>query len=149
MKKTLATSIAWVVMTVVSNCTVMDDNSVPKERFNQIEISDFEVNIDRDYIRGKIQNNSDLDITSSIFTFELYSGNFGEYENNKNYLQSSIAFHAGPDSLSPSKLLLSQNFVVREPLKPNYSTEFYFELKMDYDISNFLYTHEIFQIKGR
>ncbi|NQV43038.1 MAG: hypothetical protein HQ506_11850 [Candidatus Marinimicrobia bacterium] len=106
----------------------MDDDSIPRDQFNQVAISDFEVNMDRDYIRGKIQNNGEHNITSSVFKFEIYAGN---------------------DSLDSSKLLLSQNFVVREPLKPGYSTEFYFELKMDYEFSNFLYTYNIVQIKGR
>jgi len=109
-------------------CSQMDDDSIPRDQFNQVAISDFEVNMDRDYIRGKIQNNGEHNITSSVFKFEIYAGN---------------------DSLDSSKLLLSQNFVVREPLKPGYSTEFYFELKMDYEFSNFLYTYNIVQIKGR
>ncbi len=109
-------------------CAKMDDDSIPRDQFNQVEISDFEVNMDRDYIRGKIQNNGDHNITSSVFKFEIYAGN---------------------DSLDSSNLLLSQNFVVREPLKPGYSTEFYFELKMDYNVSTFLYAYDIVQIKGR
>ena len=109
-------------------CSLMDDNSIPRDQFDQVEISDFEVNMDRDYIRGKIQNKGRHNITSSIFKFEIY---------------------AGEDSLDSSKRLLSQNFVVREPLSPGYSTEFYFELKMDYEFSNFIYTYDLVQIKGR
>ena len=109
-------------------CSQMDDNSIPRDEFAQVEISDFEVNMDRDYIRGKIQNNGTHNITSSIFKFEIYTG---------------------ADSLDSSKVLLSQNFVVREPLKPGYSTEFYFELKMDYDYTIFHYSYDIVQIKGR
>ena len=115
-------------VTLLMACSIMDDNTIPRDQFDQVEISDFEVNMDRDYIRGKIQNNGSHNISSSIFKFEIY---------------------AGVDSLDASRLLLSQNFVVREPLKPGYSTEFYFELKMDYDHSNYFYTNDIIQIKGR
>jgi len=131
------------------NCSIMDDNSLPGDQFNQVQISDFEVNMQRDYIRGKIQNHGEHDITSSIFKFKIYTGN-SETSGNTNLInENSAMMYTGKDSLDPSKLLLSQNFVVREPLKPGYSTEFYFELKMDYEFYDFLYTYEIVQLKGR
>lgn len=109
-------------------CSMMDDNTLPQDQFDQIVISDFEVNMDRDFIRGKIQNKGHHEVTSSIYKFEIYPAS------------------ASPDS---AKALLSQNFIVREPLKPNYSTEFYFELKMDYDETDFVYIYDIVQVKGR
>ncbi len=130
-------------------CSIMDDNSIPRDQFNQVQISNFEVNMQRDYIRGKIQNTGKHNITSSIFKFEIYSGNTGASGNTNVINESSAINYKGGESLDPSKLLLSQNFVVREPLKPGYSTEFYFELKMDYQFSDFLYTYDIVQIKGR
>ena len=135
--------------TLITTCSTMDDNAIPKDQFNQVEISDFEVNMERDYIRGKLQNNGEHSITSSIFNFEIYAGSIeGSGATNQMGEPTSVEF-AGRDSLDTSKILLSQNFVVREPLKPGYSTEFYFELKMDYEVSNFLYTYDIVQIKGR
>jgi len=139
----------WIPLMLLMTCSVMDDKAIPPDQFNQVEISDFEVNLQRDYIRGKIQNNGKHDITSSIFRFDLYSENASAPENDINYKRGSMLRYTGGDSLNPSRLLLSQNFVVREPLKPGYSTEFYFELKMDYDLLSFLYTYEIIQLKGR
>lgn len=130
-------------------CSIMDDNSIPRDHFSQVEISNFEVNMQRDYIRGKIQNNGEHNITSSIFELEIYSDSLAVSGNTNLMNQSSAIRYTGADSLDASKLLLAQNFVVREPLKPGYSTEFYFELKMDYEFSNFLYTYEIVQIRGR
>jgi hypothetical protein len=129
-------------------CSKMDDHAIPMDQYGQVEISDFEVNMERDYIRGKIQNNGEHDITSSIFNLEIYSRDSESVKTSFDG-ENHIVRYTGVDSLEPSRLLLSQNFVVREPLKPGYSTEFYFELKMDYEVTGFLYTYEIIQIKGR
>jgi len=134
---------------LLMNCSIMDDNSLPVDQFNQVQISDFEVNMQRDYIRGKIQNIGEHNITSSIFEFEIYTGNPGAAGNTNLMNKNSVINYTGRDPLDPAKLLLSQNFVVREPLKPGYSTEFYFELKMDYEFYEFFYTYEIVQLKGR
>ena len=144
-----AINMIWISLLLIMTCSVMDDDAISKDQFNQVEISDFEVNLQRDYIRGKIQNRGKHDITSSIFRFELYSGNLGGSGDDFNYNQVSMVNSSEGDSLEPSRLLLSQNFVVREPLKPGYSTEFYFELKMDYDFSSYLYSYTIIQLKGR
>jgi len=137
------------VLTLFAACTVMDDNSIPRDQFDQVEISDFEVNLARDYIRGKIQNNGKHEISSSIFKFDLYSGKLSASGGRNSHDQNSISIKKGSESIDSSFLLLSQNFVVRETLKPGYSTEFYFELKMDYDFSDYLYNYEIIHLKGR
>ena len=136
------------ILTLFLGCTVIDDKAIPKEQFSQVEISDFEVNMQRDYIRGKIQNNGEHNITSSIFKLEIFSGSTRASVNSSVGRNSSVIRYMGSDSLDISKLLLSQNFMVREPLKPGYSTEFYFEVKMDYELSDFLYTYEIVELKG-
>ena len=147
--KKMKLTLLLLLFILIATCSTMDDNSIPRDQFSQVQISDFEVNMDRDYIRGKIQNNGKHDITSSIFEFALYSGSFEPAENTQQMRANSIREYLGEGSLDTSKLLLLQNFVVREPLKPDYSTEFYFELKMDYESTNFLYTYDIVQIKGR
>jgi len=137
--------IMWLVVTLIVACSVMDDNPISRDQFSEVGISDFEVNMQRDYIRGKIQNHSEHNITSSIFKLEIFSGSTRAAVNSS---VGTVIRHMGSESLDLSKLLLSQNFMVREPLKPGYSTEFYFEVKMDYDLSDFLYTYEIVELKG-
>jgi len=130
------------VLFLVTSCTVMDDKDLPVDQLKLTEISDFEVNLDRDFIRGRIQNNGDHNITSSIFRFEL----FAEQTGTSGPMTQKVRGDLG---LALKEPLLSQNFVVREPLKPGYSTEFYFELKMDFEHPRFLYAYEIIQLKGR
>lgn len=124
------------------SCSVMDDKNLPEDQLEQVKMSDFEVNLDRDFIRGKIQNIGNHHITSSIFRFELFAENTG-------LPGPAVQEVTGHIQQTMKEPLLSQNFVVREPLKPGYSTEFYFELKMDFDDLRFLYTYEIIQLKGR
>ncbi|MBT3228036.1 MAG: hypothetical protein HOD43_04475 [Candidatus Marinimicrobia bacterium] len=149
LKGTKAVITMWLTGILILSCSVMDDTTIPKDQFTQVEISDFDVNMQKDYIRGKIQNNGEHNITTSIFKFEIYVGS-QEVSRRTNLMnESSANKYTGKDSLNPLNLLLSQNFVVRETLKPGYSTEFYYELRMDYEFHDFLYTYEIVQLKGR
>ncbi len=145
----LKTIIMILPVVLLVNCSIMDDNSLPAHKFNQIQISDFEVNMQRNYIRGKIQNNGEHDITSSIFNLEIYRDDSERSGNSNLMSENTVTEYTGKEVLNPENLLLSQNFVVREPLNPGYSTEFYFELKLDYQFDEFLYTHKIVQLKGR
>ncbi|MCF7826400.1 MAG: hypothetical protein K9M55_06710 [Candidatus Marinimicrobia bacterium] len=140
---------ASMLVALLMACSVMDDKSIPKNQYPQVEISDFEVDMARGYIRGKIQNNSQYDVSSAILKFELYSQSMLTRGSNNFRYRSSARRYAVGDSPDPATLLLSKKFLIRESLKPGYSTEFYFELKMDNDFSECLYTYEIVELKGR
>lgn len=127
------------------NCTGMDNETIPSDQYEEVKINAFEVNLERQYIRGEIQNLSEYDITTSIFRLVLYGA---ERKPEGRGIHVSIVQHAGPEVIDLPPRLFSQDFVVRERLKPGYSTEFYFELKMDYEGMDILYTHEIIGLKG-
>lgn len=123
----------------------MDNESIPMDQFNKVEINDFEVNLERDYIRGRIENKGSYDLTTSIFKLNLYTKKRSEAENSSQIPQVR---YAEASEIDPTYKIFSQNFVIREQLKPNYSTEFYFELRLDYEGFDILYTHEIIDLKG-
>lgn len=141
--------VAIMSVALLMACSLMDDNSIPKNEFPKMEISDFEVDMMRWYIRGKIQNNSQYDVSSAILKFDLYSQNMLTRASRDFRDHRSARSYSVGDSLDPARLLISKNFLIREPLKPGYSTEFYFELKMDYNFSEYFYTYEIVELKGR
>jgi hypothetical protein len=45
--------------------------------------------------------------------------------------------------------VLSENFFIRETLKPGYSTEVYFEFKLDDLSERNVFTQEIIELKGK
>ncbi len=147
-----------VIMLLVVSCSNLDDAKIPKEAYSKVVIDNFDINTDRDFIGGRIVNNSSRVVTSCKFEFRLYrhteqaelvkgkqpgSDNFGRDN------QDEFREYSSSDSLSGMQLLISENFLVRESLKPGYSTEFYFELTMDFDFHSYAYSKEIIQLKGR
>ena len=141
---------------LVAGCTVADDDVIDKAEYHQMEISDFEINMEHNYIRGKLQNNGSHHITSTHFKLELFRNepqSKASIPNRSRKILQNHAFkisEASPgDSLYDVNQTLSKIFIVREPLKPSYSTEFYFELKMDDPSQDYLYTLRVVQLKGR
>lgn len=140
------TILSGAMIILLLGCIGMDNESIPLEQFDKVKISDFEVNLERDYIRGRIENQGTYDITTSIFKLILYSQERSATEGSN---QVPNIRHVQASMVEPNSQLFTQNFVVREQLKPNYSTEFYFELKLDYEGIDILYTYEIIDLKGK
>jgi len=129
-------------------------------------IQDFGVSLDRGYIRGQLVNNSTYSISSCIIKFSLYKLEknsellrqkryFAKTENIIDSLSlAGIDQEVSRDKSTATKiqpemtLLFSKNFAVRERLEPGYSTEFYFEVKLDFQADNYIYTKEVIGLKG-
>ncbi|NQV48883.1 MAG: hypothetical protein HQ507_00190 [Candidatus Marinimicrobia bacterium] len=139
------------------SCASLDDQLLSKAEFKNIEFKDFQINLDRDYINTRVVNNSSHTVTSCIFRFSLYkSGSTSTikptqdvYVGNANTERiSSFIERTDIDSLAGLTHLLSHNFFIRETLKPGYSTEVYFEINLDFEQGQYIYTKELVELKG-
>ena len=148
--------LSLVFMLVVS-CVSLDDQLLSKAEFKNIEFKDFQINLERDYINARVVNNSSHTITSCIFRFSLYKPGLNStlratrdiYAGNANEAMASSFIEHGPaDSLSVLTHLLSHDFFVRETLKPGYSTEVYFEINLDFEEGQYIYSKEVVELKG-
>ncbi len=137
---------------ILTNCVGLDDQKLPKSDYDKISIENFQVNLERNFISGRLVNKSSYVVTSCVFEFKLYrldgsrSSNSITYEANDG---STFTELNSNNRDTERKLVHSQKFLVREPLKKDYSTEFYFELKLDYDRGDYSYSKEIIDLKGR
>jgi len=74
----------------------------------------------------------------------------GVYSGNTNgEMSSSFIERQAVDSLSGLTLLLSHDFFIRETLKPGYSTEVYFEINLDFEKGQYIYSKDLVELKGR
>jgi len=150
-------SVSLVVL-LFASCVSLDDQLLSKAEFKNIEFKDFQINLDRDYINARVVNNSSHTITSCIFRFSLYKPGLnatlnhtkGVYSGNTNgEMSSSFIERQAVDSLSGLTLLLSHDFFIRETLKPGYSTEVYFEINLDFEKGQYIYSKDLVELKGR
>jgi len=140
------------------SCSSLDDQLLSKDEFKNVEINDFQINLERDYINARVLNKSAHIVTSCIFKFSLYKselngepkfsrGEYSEYSDQST--SSSFIEIQNPDSLSKLTQLLSHKFFIRETLKPGYSTEVYFEINLDFEKGQYFFTKELVELKGR
>lgn len=125
-------------------CTDLDDNALPLDSHTQIYFQTFELNPERNYVLGKLINNSPYLLTSCRFRINFYP----ELPKSEEPLTLR---KIDPKELIPlgKTPTLSKDFFIREPLKPGYSTEVYFEIRLNDLNGSTDFTREIIELKGR
>lgn len=138
---------AWVLgisTLLVLSCTGLDDKSLPADAEGKVYFQSFEIDPTRDYILGRIVNDSPYTLTSCRIRINIYQdgGVVGE---------SLQLTELQPDdsTLTDRVPEISEKMFMRETLKPGYSTEVYFEFPMQELKGQAVYTREIIELKGR
>ncbi len=123
--------LSGILILIIFGCSGLDDKLLPVDALNHVEFQDVEVNPARNYIRGKLVNNSAYTLTSCKVRISIYldSPAFAETD------EKQAAF--------------SKNFFIRASLKPGYSTEVYYEVKLDGLQDYARFTSELFDLKGQ
>ncbi|MCF7807072.1 MAG: hypothetical protein K9M49_00545 [Candidatus Marinimicrobia bacterium] len=124
-------------------CAGMDDQPLPADAQGQVYFQSFEIDPSRDYILGRIVNDSPYTLTSCRIAINIYHEDPTEGD-------ALFLTEVQPgDSLRKSSPDISEKLFMRETLKPGYSTEIYFELPMKHLSGQAVYTREIIELKGR
>ena len=129
---------------LITACTGLDDEALPADAEGQIYFKSFEIDPRRNYINGRIVNDSPYTLTSCRIAIDIYvrGQSLGEQ------LQLTEVSPEDPAlaDLSPT---ISEKMFMRETLKPGYSTEIYFEFPMQDLQGEAFYTRRIMELKGR
>lgn len=138
-------SILLIGSLLIVTCTGLDDKPLPTDARGQIYFKEFELNPQRNYLLVNLINESPYTLTSCMFQVNIYSMA-------SNQEDPLILTEVNADDMkddeggAPS---LSEKFFIRETLKPGYSTEVYFELKLDDLGGRSVFTQEILELKGK
>ena len=125
-------------------CTDLDDPPLPSDAEGQVYFKSFEIDPQRNYINGRIVNDSPYTLTSCRINIDIYLS--GGNPDDSLSLQMVSPKDSLLKHLSPT---ISEKMLMREPLKPGYSTEVYFEFPMHELHGHAFYTREINGLKGR
>lgn len=125
------------------NCTGLDDQALPPEAAAQVTFKSFDIDPSRNYFIARLENNSPYVVSSCRIDLAIYP---------ESPLPSHelILSEESPDiSRSVSKALITESFLIRDPLKPGYSNEVYYELKIDQLRGTAIYVKKLSDLKGR
>ena len=126
-------------------CTGLDDKPLPSDARGQIYINGFELNAQRNYLLVNLINKSPYTLTSCKFQVNIYSIAQSQED-------PLILTEVSADDVKDVEgyvPVLSENFFIRETLKPGYSTEVSFEFKLDDLSERNVFTQEIIELKGK
>jgi len=124
-------------------CAGLDDQPLPADTEGQIYFTSFEIDPRRDYVLGRILNDSPHILTSCRIVIMIYPLNQA--------IQDSLQLtevSVGDSVLTNRTPAVSEKMFMRETLKPGYSTEVYFEFPMQDLKGKAVYTLEIIEMKG-
>lgn len=125
-------------------CTGLDDKPLPSDAEGQVRFQSFEIDPKRDYILGRIVNDSPYTLTSCRIAINIYMVD-------QTVADSLQLTEVSPreSSLRGKNPAISEKMFMRETLKPGYSTEVYFEFPMQDLKGQAVYTREVIDLKGR
>jgi len=144
-KLILPWSAAVLISTVFClSCTDLDDKPLPGDALGKVYFQSFEIDPNRNYILGRIVNDSPYTLTSCRIAINIYLDN----------LETGGSFDLklvdpGDTSLTSKTPLITEKMFMRETLKPGYSTEVYFEFPMEQLRGRAVYTRQIIELKGK
>jgi hypothetical protein len=145
LKSNLTLSGATLIIAILcSACTGLDDSPLPKDAEGQVYFQSFEIDPKRNFILGRIVNDSPYTLTSCRIVINIFAEASGDTR-----LVNLMPVEPGSAALKGQKPLVSEKMFMRETLKPGYSTEIYFEFPMDHLGGKAVYTREIVELKGR
>ena len=125
------------------NCTGLDDQGLPPEAAAQVTFQSFEIDPSRNYIIARLVNNSPYIVSSCRIDLAIYPES--PLPPNELILSEGSRDVGG----SASEVLVSESFLIRDPLKPGYSNEVYYELKIDQLRGTAVYIKKLSDLKGR
>lgn len=134
----ISTALALAVI-LCTGCTGLDDEPLAAASQELVIIDSFEIDPSRNYIIAQIKNGSPHTLSSARLKVSLYR----ESPEPPN----SLDFQEGTPE--DQALINSKSFLIRNPLKPGYGTEVYYELKMDTLTGTVIYTYSLNDMKGR
>jgi hypothetical protein len=130
---------------LIVTCTGLDDKPLPTDARGQIYFNGFELNAQRNYLLVNLINESPYTLTSCKLKVNIYS--IAQSQEDPLIL-TEVSVNDVMDGEGDAPVL-SENFFIRETLKPGYSTEVYFELKLDDLSGRSVFTQEIIELKGK
>lgn len=137
-------SIVLTICLLFVTCTGFDDKSLPPDAGKHIYFQEFEISPKRNYILGRIINNSPYTLTSCQIEIKIYQE--GAPSDRALSLKEGKLKNVSLSGLTP---ILSERMFMRETLEPGYSTEIYFELSLHELQGEAIFTREIIEFKGR
>lgn len=126
------------------SCSDLDDTALPPDAKTHIYFQAFEVNARRNFVLGKLINNSPYTLTSCRFRIDIYT-----LSPDSQTPLSLTELEAGTEVMPHQVPVLTKDFLVREALKPGYSTEVYFELRLKDLKGPAVYSQTILELKGQ
>ena len=132
------------ILILLGTCNSFDDNALPPDDHDQIYFESFELNPERNYVLTKLVNNSLYTLTSCQFNVSIYT------ESTPEDIPPTLT-KAKPGDAIPTgyQKTLSKTFFIRETLKPGFSTEAYFELRLSDLKGPGIFTYEIDRLSGQ
>lgn len=144
MRSFLGTAVLVLTALIGTACTGLDDELLPADASGQVYFQSFEIDPARDYILGRIVNDSPYILTSCRIAINIYQDGQTQGESLR-----LIELQPGDSTLAHQSPDISEKLFMRETLKPGYSTEIYFELPLEHLRGQAVYTREIVELKGR
>ena len=126
------------------SCVGLDDEPLPVDAAGKIHFQSFEIDPARNYFIAHIVNESTYTVSSCRIKICLYRH---EALPPNSFTLTEIA--PSEALISGENPFLLQEFLVRNPLTPGYSTEVYYELNLDQLRGRAVFTKEIVDLKGR
>lgn len=123
--------------------TGLDDQPLPSEATAHISFQSFEIDPSRNYFIARLVNNSPYLLSSCRINLSIYQES--SLPPNELILSEWSPF----GDLPSSGPIVSENFLIRDPLRPGYSNEVYYELKMDHLRGTAVYVKGLSDLKGR
>jgi len=128
----------------IFSCSGLDDQVLPPDANDQIKFQSFEIDPSRNYILARIINDGPHTLTSCRLSVSFFR------QSNLPPNQFILTELNGSQASKVKELaFLRESFLIREPLKPGYSTEVYYELKIDQLRGSAFYTKELIDLKGK
>lgn len=126
------------------SCTGLDDQSLPPEAVAKIKFQSFEIDPARNYFIAHILNESSYTLSSCRLKISLYK--------HEAFPPNGFTLtEADPSEIqiAGEQAFMVEEFHVRSPIAPGYSTEVYYELNLDQLRGKAVFTKEIVDLKGR
>ena len=128
---------------LLMTCTGLDDQPLPADAKEKIYFSSFEIDPLRNSILGRIVNDSPYTLTSCQIEIKVY--HISPALEGPLTLREVELGDEGVASLTP---VMTERLLMREALRPEYSTEIYFEMRLHDLHGQAIYTREIIKMKG-